>query len=259
MQPYKNQFKAAPPLTGNIQYDKALDCIRAFEVEQMSYTFLHELYVKKQESKQYGSFYLPKEIKELSFVEQLLIGRVLPCMNVFMLKHGGIASSGHCVSFPQEVDEPGNILPRLPHEIDIIKVRKHGQNESYKHFKVSRSKVLNALVWLMANNPAFHDIIISEERLQLLLENGELSDIEETEVNKNFVNIDDQGPAPGQLNVSLEEKYFSTSGVLLADTSTNIAEKLKCVIEDVLGHEHASNIQKDRHGLFFHSMANKRQ
>jgi len=43
-------------------------------------------------------------------------------MHVCMLKHGGIAFTGHCVTFPQEVNEPAKICPRLPHEIDIIKV-----------------------------------------------------------------------------------------------------------------------------------------
>ena len=41
-----------------------------------------------------------------------------------MLKHRGIASSGHWVTFPQDVNEPAQILPKLPHEINIIKLRK---------------------------------------------------------------------------------------------------------------------------------------
>lgn len=45
-------------------------------------------------------------------------------MNVHMLKHGGIASSGHCVTFPQEINQPAHILPRLPPEIEILKERK---------------------------------------------------------------------------------------------------------------------------------------
>ena len=52
-----------------------------------------------------------------------------------MLKHGGIASSGHCVTFPQEINEPAQIFLRLPEEIKIIKVRKQGKNDTSKDFE----------------------------------------------------------------------------------------------------------------------------
>jgi hypothetical protein len=42
-----------------------------------------------------------------------------------MLKHGGVASSGHCVTFPQEINQPAQIFPRLSPEIEILKVRKN--------------------------------------------------------------------------------------------------------------------------------------
>lgn len=58
-----------------------------------------------------------------------------------MLNHGGIASSGHCVTFPQEINEPATIFPRLPHEINIIKVKKQGKNHSSKEFRVRRFKI----------------------------------------------------------------------------------------------------------------------
>ncbi len=45
------------------------------------------------------------------------------------------------------------------------------QNEE---FMVRRRKVQKALEWLKQNNPAFSDITISQDRLQMLPENGEL-------------------------------------------------------------------------------------
>ena len=53
----------------------------------------------------------------MSIVEQQLISEISSCMNVHMLKHGGISSSGHCVVFTQEINHPAQILPRLPPEI----------------------------------------------------------------------------------------------------------------------------------------------
>ena len=44
--------------------------------------------------------------------------------HTYAFKHGGIASAGHCVTFPQEVNEPAKIFPRLPSEINIVRVRK---------------------------------------------------------------------------------------------------------------------------------------
>jgi hypothetical protein len=72
---------------------------------------------------------LPDELNDLSIVEQQLICRIAPCINVHLLKHGGIASSSHCVTFPQEVNEPAQIFPRLPSEMHILKVCKQGKNE----------------------------------------------------------------------------------------------------------------------------------
>lgn len=62
-----------------------------------------------------------------------------------MLNHGGIASSGHCVTFPQEINEPAKMFPRLPPEIQIIKVRKQGKNDTSKEFRVRRFKVQQSL------------------------------------------------------------------------------------------------------------------
>jgi hypothetical protein len=55
-----------------------------------------------------------------------------------MLKHGGLAANGHCVAFPQEVSEPGKMFPILPSEVNIIRVRKQGENDTSKEFNVRR-------------------------------------------------------------------------------------------------------------------------
>jgi hypothetical protein len=75
-----------------------------------------------------------------------------------LLNQGGIGSSGHCVTFPQEVNEPAKFFPRLPKEIEVLKVKKQGQKDTSKDFVVRRYKVQNALNFLKTNNPAFADI-----------------------------------------------------------------------------------------------------
>ena len=74
---------------------------------------------------------IPKELSNLSILEQLIC-RISPCINVHLLKHGGIGSSGHCVTFPQYINQPAQKFPRLPIEISIIRVRKQGKNDTSK-------------------------------------------------------------------------------------------------------------------------------
>jgi hypothetical protein len=59
----------------------------------------------------------PPEMSDLTVIEQQLISIISPCINVHLLNHGGIGSNGHCVTFPQEVNEPTHFCPRLPKEI----------------------------------------------------------------------------------------------------------------------------------------------
>ena len=170
---------------------------------------------------------LPETLHELTLIEQQLIARISPCMHVYMLKHGGIASTGHCVTFPQEVNEPAKIFPRLPHEIDIIKVTRHGRQNTSKDFKVSRKKVQNALIWLKENNPAYIDITISEKRLLCLPIDGELSDKLVAEINENIKITNDRGPAPEQFDNLFNSDCTSASGVLFPDQGINVKKKLK--------------------------------
>jgi hypothetical protein len=90
----------------------------------------------------------PPEMSDLTVIEQQLISRISPCINVHLLNHGGIASSGYCVTFPQEVNEPAKLFPRLPKEIEVPKVKKQGQNDTLKYFVVRRYKIQNALNFL---------------------------------------------------------------------------------------------------------------
>ena len=151
----------APPLTDDAQYDKAMDCIRSFELKEMTRkinfcSVCNERRIDlkldakgvcrrctsdKQGIKMFSSENnmnpgpVPDELKNLSMIEQQLISRISPCINVHLLKHGGLASSGHCVTFPQSIDEAATILPRLPEEINIIRVQKKGKNDSTKEFR----------------------------------------------------------------------------------------------------------------------------
>ncbi|CAH3027171.1 unnamed protein product, partial [Porites evermanni] len=81
---------------------------------------------------------------------------------------------GHCIAFRQAAQEPATILPRLPAEVDIIRVRRQGKDDTHKDFRARRHRVEEALRWLKGNNPAYGDVVIDGARIENLPEDGEL-------------------------------------------------------------------------------------
>ena len=88
---------------------------------------------------------VPEILSNMSDAEQMLIARLAPTVHVHLLKHGGIAWKGHCIAFPQAMQEPATIPPRLPTEMDIIRVRGQGKDDTHKDFRVRRHRVGGAL------------------------------------------------------------------------------------------------------------------
>ena len=132
----------------------------------------------------------------MSDAKQMLIARLAPTVHVHMLRHGGIASKGHCIAFPQAVQEPATILLHLPTEVDIIHVRRQGK-DTHKDFWVTRHYVEGALRWLK-DNPAYGDIVIDNARIRNLSEDGELPNLKTVKFSETQ-HMDDQCPAPKQL------------------------------------------------------------
>ena len=50
--------------------------------------------------------------------------RLAPTVHVHVLKQGCITSKGHCIAFPQAVQEPATIHPLLPAQVDIIRLKR---------------------------------------------------------------------------------------------------------------------------------------
>lgn len=86
-----------------------------------------------------------------AIIEQQRTCRIFPRINVNMLNRGGIASSGHRITFPQEINEPAKNLSRLLPEIQIIEVRKQGKDDTFKEFWVRRFKVEQSLKCIEKN------------------------------------------------------------------------------------------------------------
>ena len=176
---------------------------------------------------QENSMYLgpvPDFMQGLSLVEQQLISRISPGVQVHLLKHGGIAACGYCVAFPQNINEPAQILSNLLQQIQIIRLRKQGKNDTTKDFNVRRSVIQKVIEWLKQHNPAYSDIIISQERIDHLPKNAPIDiNTVETKVPDNLHT--DLGPAPLQVDPG-DGNGNTVSCVTLPDPAINIREQV---------------------------------
>ena len=109
---------------------------------------------------------VPPELRELTFLEEMLISRVLPNIYVCRLRSGGqYGYSNHAIAFPQELQTIATELPRSPSETGVLMIRKRGSNNTHRDYKVRQQKVAAALHWLTANNPYYRDIAISQHNI----------------------------------------------------------------------------------------------
>ena len=99
---------------------------------------------------------VPIELMDLTYVEQLLIGRVQPVMRVYRVKPGGFpgkyAYKGNIINSCQNITEIVSSLPPTPASPSIIVVRKERVN-GHRDFHVRRDKILEALKFLKMNKP----------------------------------------------------------------------------------------------------------
>ena len=77
----------------------------------------------------------------------------------------------------------------------IVKVK--GRDNTFRDVTVRKHKVLNALVWLVNNNPHYKDIAVNENALQSLPENGVPPDLLSVETEDDIVLEDDAPVAAG--------------------------------------------------------------
>ena len=63
-------------------------------------------------------------------VEEMLVSPPLPIMT-YRLPHGQYGYSVHIINHPQDVASFANSLPRAPHELNVIIVRKEGKSNKF--------------------------------------------------------------------------------------------------------------------------------
>ena len=139
---------------------------------------------------------VPDELRDLSIGEELLIARVQMALPVQRLRHGGLASKGHVCFFMKKMEGIAYVLPRLREDITTVRLRIRGDEgaDDAKVYRVRRKRVQEALVYLKANHEFYRDIQISDERLSMLPEDGE---VVSHEAEGGGGETRDEGPAQG--------------------------------------------------------------
>jgi len=104
--------------------------------------------------------HIPPELEFLSIAEVLLIQRVSPLVPLAHLRNGVLGLKGHVCSFMQDVNHVATRLPKLPTEVNAIKMIRsftdmNGTNQ-VKVFIVNKSRVLRALHWLVKYHRDYH-------------------------------------------------------------------------------------------------------
>ena len=100
----------------------------------------------------------PPILAVLTQVEEMLISRANPILQVTHAHGGQYKYFGHTICFPQDISNISTYLPHLVSEIDILVVRKcNSINNPYELF-VSRTHVLDALQFKMENDRYYKDV-----------------------------------------------------------------------------------------------------
>ena len=131
---------------------------------------------------------LPEQLLELREGEKLLLQIYSVYIPMHHLRMGAHGSSGHVCCFQQDIVSVCHNLPRTTVEvIRVIKRYKTADGEEDSHiFKIRRSKVMNALIWLKKYNPVYAHIEINEKNLDWMEgnEEAEIPDISVQEDSK---------------------------------------------------------------------------
>ena len=118
-------------------------------------------------------------------------------------------------------------MPKLPSEIADIKVSRKNADDTCQDFKARRHVVQNALHWLKLNNKAYKDIEISQQRLDLLPEDGDI----QIDTKYDTRTVSDFGPP--QQN-ALENDGETASTATLKDMSIDIHENVQQTLKQIV-------------------------
>ena len=112
----------------------------------------------------------PNVLKIRTNIEEMLIARVNPVLQVTHARGGQYKYTGHTISFPQEISSIARLLPRKLEDLELVIIhRTNLQGNNYECY-ANKNNVLNALHYKIRNDPYYKDIEIDHDALNLLPE-----------------------------------------------------------------------------------------
>ena len=135
---------------------------------------------------------VPEELKHLTMIEEMLIARIHPIVQLYKIHGNQTAYSGNIINFKQDVTHLFNSLPPTPNQVNAIILAQRNTPNRLLQFKVRANTVRRALVWLKNNHRYYSDIHIDEDALQNLPENGDYSSLLNSMADINVSETDNQ-------------------------------------------------------------------
>ncbi|KJK85038.1 hypothetical protein H633G_11133 [Metarhizium anisopliae BRIP 53284] len=126
---------------------------------------------------------VPTRLPELTPTEESLIARVHVHVNIMLVRGQQYRYRGHVVHFLREVGLVYNQLPLLPQELNTVLLRPDNTSshanlsrQFTRQFRVRRQAVMIWLDYLRHHHPGYRCIVIDDERLSQLPEDGNVVD-----------------------------------------------------------------------------------
>ncbi|KAJ6436452.1 ATP-dependent DNA helicase PIF1 [Purpureocillium lavendulum] len=164
---------------------------------------------------------VPARLPELTPTEESLIARVHVHVNIMLVRGQQYRYRGHVVHFLREVGLVYNQLPLLPQQLNTVLLRPANTSshanlsrQFTRQFRVRRQAVMIWLDYLRHHHPGYRCIVIDNERLSQLPEDGNVVDA----IPQSQVEAADVGPEEDQEAEPELEDAAAVPDLLAKDT-----------------------------------------
>ncbi|KAF5132979.1 hypothetical protein E5D57_003601 [Metarhizium anisopliae] len=164
---------------------------------------------------------VPARLPQLTPTEESLIARVHVYVNIMLVRGQQYKYRGHVVHFLREVGLVYNQLPLLPQELNTVLLRPANTSshanlsrQFTRQFRVRRQPVTIWLNYLRRHHPGYRCIVIDEDRLSQLPEDGNVLDA----IPQSQVEAADVGPEEDQEAEPDVEDEAAVPDLLAKDT-----------------------------------------